>query len=266
MKNNIHLLAFIGCVLTLSACTINPSKKTMVQWKENQQLILVLSADWNTNQGVLLQFEYKDYQWIHKGQSFNVSLGKNGAAWGMGIHPFVSQEIVKTEGDMRSPAGIFEIGSSFGYAKNINSSYPYQALTKDDYCIDNSLSPYYNHIVNHQQTTFSLPQDSTEPMRRDIHLNGDQLYKLGFVLNYNPKNIPKAGSCIFVHLRKDSYATTAGCTSMDEVNMRALLNWLNIKLNPVFVLLPLEAYEQKQKEWNLPKIKWVTTNESLSIK
>ncbi|CAI3925966.1 L,D-transpeptidase [Commensalibacter papalotli (ex Botero et al. 2024)] len=256
MKNYLHLLTVSFCVLMLSACTMTPRQNAIVQWKKNQQMILVLSSDWNSNQGVLLQFEYKHSRWIHIGQSFNVSLGKNGAAWGIGLHPYVSQGIVKTEGDMRSPTGIFKIGSSFGYAKNVDRSYPYQALTKDDYCIDNSLSPYYNQIVNHQKVLFSLPQDSTEPMRRDIHYNGDQLYKLGFVLNYNPNNIPNAGSCIFVHLRKDRYATTAGCTSMDEVHMRALLSWLNSERNPVFVLLPLEAYEQKHKEWNLPNIKW----------
>lgn len=245
----------VASMTMLSACATNADQETKIQWKPNQQMVLVLSSGWNANQGILLQFEYQHHQWVHQGQSFTVSLGKNGAVWGVeGNYPVNKDIILKTEGDMRSPAGIFKIGTSFGYANMINRHYPYKTLDKDDYCIDNSQSPYYNQIVNLQKTPFNPSQDSTEPMRRDLHLKGDQLYKLGLVLNYNPKNIPKAGSCIFVHLRKDSHATTAGCTAMDEQNMRQLLGWLNIKKNPVFVLLPTEAYQQKQKEWDLPKI------------
>lgn len=254
MKKFTYLFAIATSVVGLSACTMTPEQKNQIQWKNNQQMVLVLSSGWNANQGILLQFEYHRHQWVHIGHSFSVSLGKNGAAWGAGLHPLMKQRFMKTEGDMRSPAGIFNIGVSFGYADKINSAYPYQALTKDDYCIDNSQSPYYNQIVSRQKVSFNLPQDSSEPMRRDIHLKGDQLYKLGFVLNYNPKNTPKAGSCIFVHLRKENNATTAGCTSMDEQNMQQLLSWLNAKKDPVFVLLPIEAYQQKQKEWNLPKV------------
>lgn len=254
MNKNIYLFTIAASIVALSACTMTPDQTMRVRWKNKQQMVLVLSSDWNANQGVLLQFERNKHQWVHMEQPFNVSLGKNGIAWGQGMHPLMTQGLLKTEGDMRSPAGIFSIGTSFGYANKVNSNYPYQALTKDDYCIDNSQSPYYNQIVNRQKVSINFPLDSSEPMRRDIYFNGDQLYKLGFVLKYNPQNIPKAGSCIFVHLRKEPNATTAGCTSMDEQSMQKLLGWLNEKQNPVFVLLPMKAYQQKQKEWGLPKV------------
>lgn len=256
MKKIFPLAVIMTSVAMLSACAADSDidKEGKIRWKQDQQMVLVLSSDWNANQGVLLQFEYQHHQWVHMGQSFTVSLGKNGTVWGIGGRHPINQRILKAEGDMRSPAGIFTIGTSFGYANRINSHYPYKALDKDDYCIDNSQSSYYNQIVNLQKISFNPSQDSTEPMRRDLHLNGDQLYKLGLVLNYNPKNIPGAGSCIFVHLRKNSNATTAGCTSMDEQNMHQLIGWLNAKKKPVFVLLPIEAYQQKQQEWNLPKV------------
>lgn len=248
--------AILG-VTVLSACAVQDKRESEISWKQNQQMILVLSSDWNANQGVLLRFQYKNHQWIPIGTSFPVSLGKNGAAWGEGIiSPLVHDGIIKKEGDMRSPAGIFQVGYSFGYAQKFNdASYPYKAFTKDDYCIDNSQSPYYNQVVDHQQISFDITKDSTEPMRRDIYLNGDQLYKLGFVLGYNPKNTPKLGSCIFVHLRTQSNATTAGCTSMEEGNMKKILSWLKQQYHPVFVLLPMKAYQQQKEIWDLPNIK-----------
>lgn len=255
-KRFLCLFTTIVGVTALSACAVSDKKKSEISWKQNQQMVLVLSSDWNANQGVLLRFQYTNQQWMPIGTSFPVSLGKNGAAWGEGIiHPSVHDGVMKKEGDMRSPAGIFQIGYSFGYAKRLNSSYPYRALTKDDYCIDNSQSPYYNQIIDHQQISFDIAKDSTEPMRRDIHLNGDQLYKLGFVLDYNPQNTPKLGSCIFVHLRTQNNATTAGCTSMGEENMQQILIWLKQKYHPVFVLLPIEGYQQQKERWNLPHLR-----------
>lgn len=243
-------------IMGVSACAMPDKKKTEISWNQNQQMILVLSSDWNANQGVLLRFQYKNHQWMPIGTSFPVSLGKNGAAWGEGIiHLSMHDGIMKKEGDMRSPAGIFQIGYSFGYAQRLNFNYPYKALTKGDYCIDNSQSPYYNQIIDRQQISFDIAKDSTEPMRRDIHLNGDQLYKLGFVLDYNPQNTPKLGSCIFVHLRTQINATTAGCTSMEEENMRKILSWLEPRYHPVFVLLPTQAYWKQKQIWNLPRVR-----------
>ncbi|MDI2113612.1 L,D-transpeptidase family protein [Commensalibacter nepenthis] len=217
-------------------------------------MILVLSEDWDADHGMLFRFQYRHHHWVSVGNPFTVSLGKNGVAWGAGMPVSVNHKLIKTEGDMRSPVGFYQIGESFGYALKPNFSYPYKALTKDDYCIDNSQSVYYNQIVNHQKLTFDPVKDSSEPMRRDLHFDGDQLYKLGFVLNYNPQNIPKAGSCIFVHLRTQKNITTAGCTSMDEQNMREILGWLNKDNNPVFVLFPKEVYQQNKIKWDLPRI------------
>ncbi|CAI3925412.1 D-peptidoglycan transpeptidase YkuD [Commensalibacter communis] len=241
-------------LIFLCSCATQGNRQSEITWKKNQQLILVLSDGWNVNHGMLFRFQYQHHHWISVGNPFTVSLGKNGVAWGAGMPKLHNKKTIKTEGDMRSPAGIYQIGQSFGYAPKSNSSYPYQTLTKDDYCIDNSQSAYYNRIINQQQITFDPVKDSTEPMRRDIHLNGDQLYKLGFVLKYNPQNIPKAGSCIFVHLRQAATATTAGCTAMDEQNMEELLSWLDKHNDPVFILLPNDIYKQNIYKWDLPKI------------
>jgi L,D-peptidoglycan transpeptidase YkuD (ErfK/YbiS/YcfS/YnhG family) len=89
-------------------------------------------------------------------------------------------------------------------------------------------------------------------MRRDLHLDGDQRYKLGFVIEQNPQGKTGGGSCIFAHLWKSPTDATAGCTAMPESAMRGLLAWLKPEDHPVFVLLPQDAYRRLAATWHLP--------------
>ena len=89
-------------------------------------------------------------------------------------------------------------------------------------------------------------------MRRDLHADGDQRYKLGFVIEHNSRGVPGAGSCIFAHLRDRADSSTAGCTAMAEPAMKFLLAWLREREHPVFVLLPLGEYMRLRAEWRLP--------------
>ena len=59
-----------------------------------------------------------------------------------------SGEPQKQEGDGRAPAGVFRIGTAFGYADSARPALPYQAMTASDYCIDVNGSPLYNRIVD----------------------------------------------------------------------------------------------------------------------
>ncbi len=79
---------------------------------------------------------------------------------------------------------------------------------------------------------------ATEPMRRDLHFDGDHAYRIGFVIEHNPDGRKGAGSCIFAHLWKSPTSPTAGCTAMTDDTMERLLGWLDPAKKPVFVLLP----------------------------
>jgi L,D-peptidoglycan transpeptidase YkuD (ErfK/YbiS/YcfS/YnhG family) len=91
-------------------------------------------------------------------------------------------------------------------------------------------------------------------MRRDLHADGDQRYREGFVIEHNPRGKPAAGSCIFAHLWKSPDSTTAGCTAMDPAAMQSLLAWLDAKQRPVFVLLPQSEYDRFHAAWQLPTL------------
>lgn len=223
---------------------------------DSGQLILVIAPDWDSDHGRLQAFERdgSGTGWAAHGDAFAVVLGRAGSAWGIGLHPAMSGGPIKREGDGRSPAGIFSIGEAFGYADSADTAMPYRAMHSSDYCIDAADSSLYNRIVDADVVGEEAVKDSTEPMRRDLHLQGDAQYRQGFVVAHNPLNLPGAGSCIFAHLWKAPGNATAGCTAMAPTAMRDLLGWLRPQRQPLFVLLPQAEYLRLKERWRLPDV------------
>jgi L,D-peptidoglycan transpeptidase YkuD (ErfK/YbiS/YcfS/YnhG family) len=240
---SLSALAALGASVTSHAAGALPAA--------SRQLVLVVTADWDANQGVLRTFERAPQGWRPHGDEIPVSIGRAGSAWGVGLHD-PQPGMQKREGDGRSPAGIFAVGTAFGYASEERAGIAYQAMSEFDYCIDVDGSPLYNRIVDAREVDRQWIAKSTEPMRRDLHVNGDQRYKLGFVIDHNPRRAAAKGSCIFAHLWGAPGQTTAGCTAMTEPAMRELLTWLDAEKQPVFVLLPYPEYQRLMRPWHLP--------------
>ncbi|MPZ20191.1 MAG: hypothetical protein GEV06_20080 [Luteitalea sp.] len=222
-----------------------------VPWKGARQLVLVTTADWDADHGVMRTFVRTKRGWQAAAAAVPVTIGRSGSAWGAGLHPDRPGP-VKREGDGRSPAGVFRIGEAFGYADSARTALPYAPMHASHYCMDVTASPLYNRIVDAREVGEAAIAGSTEPMRRDLHVDGDQLYKHGFVIEHNADARAGAGSCIFAHLWRTAGAPTVGCTAMAEPAMLDLLAWLRPEEHPIFVLLPEREYTRLQAEWQLP--------------
>ncbi|KRG72120.1 ErfK/YbiS/YcfS/YnhG family protein [Pseudoxanthomonas dokdonensis] len=252
------LLAGILGSMGLAGCSHAPSASSdtsaaaALPWADAGQLVLVLTAGWDDNQGRLQTFERSADGWRATADSTAITIGRNGAAWGIGLHPQQADGPRKQEGDGRAPAGVFELGPAFGYASTVATALDYQPMADSHYCVDVVGSPLYNQIVDSRVTGAAAVKDSTEPMRRDLHADGDQRYREGFVIRHNPDNLDGQGSCIFAHLWKAPGEPTAGCTAMPAAVMDRLLGWLQPQRRPVFVLLPQAEYQRLQAAWNLP--------------
>ena len=244
--------------LLLGACASAPVHNGSEALADARQLVVVTSADWDATQGTLRRFERDGTgPWRGVGDATPVTLGRNGSAWGIGLHAPPADDVPgprKREGDGRAPAGLFRIGSAFGYPPSAATGLAYAAMDAGDWCIDVSDSPLYNRIVNERDVGPQAVAGSTEPMRRDLHADGDVRYRLGFVIEHNPQARPGGGSCIFAHLWRKPGETTAGCTAMDDAAMQALLAWLDASRRPVFVLLPQAAYLERGAAWRLPPL------------
>lgn len=218
------------------------------------QLIVVTTQGWDSSVGELHRYERHGPRWQEIGQGQAVTLGRNGTAWGLGLHTMPQPGPQKQEGDGRSPAGVFNVSSAFGYAPQGHTLMPYEAMDASDYCIDVVDSPFYNRIIDAQQAGSAAVAGSTEPMRLDLHNDGDGRYALGLVVAHNPQAIPGKGSCIFMHLWRKPNEATAGCTAMDEAAMQALLAWLDPRRNPVLLVLPESEYARLSADWRLPAL------------
>lgn len=216
------------------------------------QVVLVVTPGWDAAGGMLSAFERDPAgAWRQHGPSHPVMIGRNGCAWGRGLHPGVADGPQKREGDGRSPAGVFPIGPAFGSAATCETGLDYRSMTGDDWCIDVPDSPHYNRIVSVREVGAAAVRGSTEPMRRDLH-RGDDAYSLGFVIGHNAACERGAGSCIFVHLVATPPQPTAGCTAMTRDQLQTLLRWLRADAEPLFVLLPASVATEVAAAWALP--------------
>ena len=223
-------------------------------WADARQMVLVTTADWDATQGQLRRFERDGAVWKQVGDASSIVVGRTGIAWGAGLNSNHGEGPVKREGDGKAPAGVFAIGPAFGYAGEAKTGLNYKPMGLNDWCIDVPASTYYNQIIDRSLVKAPLLDQSSEPMRRDLHENGDQRYREGFVIEHNAANVPNVGSCIFAHLWTGPDSTTAGCTAMAPASMDALLAWLDVRRKPVIVQLPHAEYMQLRSDWKLPRI------------
>lgn len=186
------------------------------------------------------------------GSEVPVVLGKKGLGWGLGLlDQDRGAKPRKVEGDNKVPAGIFRLGSVFGYAPPKSARWvklPYQPLTKDSAGVDDPRSRYYNKLVDRSKVA-RVDWRSFEKMRRDDHL-----YKWGVVVDHNPTAIAGAGSLIFFHIWKNSSSPTAGCTAMPEKDLVSLIRWLDPAARPILVQMPHEDYAAFQPKYGLPVV------------
>ena len=249
-----RLVTFVLSMLAIALVGILHAGTTQVPWHDARQLVLVTTADWNADHGTLRTFERRGDRWQVVNAGVPVTIGKAGAAWGIGLQPQQAGGPRKREGDNRSPAGVFRIGTAFGYAARAATALPYRALSASDWCMDVSGAAHYNRIVDADVVGAAAVEGSTEPMRRDLHADGDQRYRLGFVIEHNVDAVAQGGSCIFAHLWASPTTPTTGCTAMSPAAMQSLLAWLRPQAKPVFVLLPQAEYRRLRDAWQLPAV------------
>jgi D-alanyl-D-alanine dipeptidase len=222
--------------------------------QDSTQCLVVIADDWNSTTGVLRAFERPGAGgvWKIRGTDVPVVLGKKGLGWGLGLVQAGGDGPRKIEGDNKVPAGIFRLGPAFGYATAEPARWiklPYVPLTAESEGVDDPHSRYYNQLVERSKVA-QVDWRNSEQMRRP-----DDLYKWGIVVAHNPAATPGAGSCIFMHIWRNSSAATVGCTAMPERDLVELLRWLDPRSHPVLIQMPRADYETIQSQIALPELR-----------
>lgn len=219
---------------------------------EHRQLIVVTAPGWNHHAGRLSRFELQGTQWAPVGQVAEVNLGRRGLAWGRGLTPIGKSGLRKKEGDGRSPAGIFALGTAFGAERTLPEGaqgYPYLAAGPSNYCVEDVRSEYYNQLIDANDV-------ATRGWQRWSALaRSDGLFDWGVFVEHNttPTRVGR-GSCIFLHVWRAKGVGTSGCTAMPIETARALVAWLDVERRPLLVQLPESVYEELAPRYDLPPV------------
>jgi len=224
-----------------------------IPFAQSLQAVVVTTDNWTATAGTAAIFERKNAKsdWKQIDDAFPVVVGRNGMAWADLLNGDIDMTKIKQEGDGNSPAGLFPLTSSFGTGSKPNAvDLPYTKLDQYTECVDDAKSGFYNRIVNRMQVG-NFDWRTSEKM-----LAIGEPYELGVFVGYNSYPVEKGrGSCIFLHVLKDSTSGTAGCTAMERRNLERIVGWASPAKNPYLVQMPKGIYDKKRKSWKLPKLK-----------
>ena len=244
------LLFLVACICLLqTAVAAVPTNCT--------QAIIGIADGWNSSQVTLSVVEKNSKgEWVRVLGPYQGRLGRNGLIWGLGLHSNARGASIKKEGDGRSPAGVFDIGGLWVTHKTPvkhHSSIPYIKVGPNDLWITNTNDArYYNRHVrlDHPAKT---EWELKEQMRQT-----DYPHSIKMLICHNTPERKGGvqvgrGSSIFFHIwRNEGKSPTAGCTSMEEKNLRTIIARLNPQRHPVYILLPRAEYAALRKSWRLP--------------
>lgn len=219
------------------------------------QVLVGQATGWNSSHVTLTLYQKTGRKWQQVGAPWKGRLGRNGLAWGQGLHQTPrSTAPTKREGDKRAPAGVFKIGGAYGYAPTIKKhpKLPYRKVTIYDLWVEDRSSQHYNKhlVIGHAPKT---TWEKKAQMRQ-----GDYAHSLKLYIGHNDaimggKPVPGLGSAIFFHIwRGGGSKPTAGCTTMSPTQLKQLIASIDPARRPVYVLLPSAEYQQLRTSWKLP--------------
>jgi L,D-peptidoglycan transpeptidase YkuD (ErfK/YbiS/YcfS/YnhG family) len=168
--------------------------------------------------------------WVQEGVPEPAVVGVAGLGWGATFDSYkAGDEPVKVEGDRRTPAGVFRLGTSFGFAA---SSLPGHVVLQPDksVCVDDVDSSHYNSIKSRLEAGAGT---SGEEMWRI------PLYRSGIFIDYPTDREKRRGSCIFVHIWRSPTTGTAGCIALPEARVKTLQAFA--RAGAVIAILPAGA-------------------------
>ena len=148
-----------------------------------------------------------------------------------GVHGLSDNRV---EGDGTTPTGIFSSRRGFGVNPNPGTKINYTAVTAGSWWNENSLDTRYN--TWHQNCPPSVCWDSSKAHASEHLASHLPQYNYAVVVEFNTgstKVRPPArpsGSGIFLHVFGTGH--TAGCISISQTSMVALLRWLDPAKNP----------------------------------
>lgn len=222
-----------------------------------RQAIIGITEGWNDSHATLNVVQRNAQgNWVRVLGPIPARLGRNGTAWGRGLHSNPRGAVLKKEGDGRSPAGIFALGGLWvtnPTPVQCHPAIPYVKVGPNDLWVtDPTMPKLYNRWVrlDHPAAT---PWELHEQMRQTDYAHSIKMLVCHNTPDCRGGAVVNGGSSIFFHIwRENGGKPTAGCTAMAEEHLRAIIARLRPELHPVYILLPRTEYARLRGTRNLP--------------
>lgn len=169
------------------------------------EMITVTASTHTTTFAKFVAYRWLHQHWVKVFGPWTARVGYNG----------IAAPGAKHEGDGKTPSGSFGFGFDFGVLANPGVAAWYRRAHSYDVWDDDPSSPNYNEWVD---TRYRNPGQGPEPM------HNQPAYNYGAVIAYNTARVPGLGSAIFLHVGTGS--STAGCVSLPQRQLLAVLRWL----------------------------------------
>lgn len=183
-----------------------------------RQLLVVEAPDYVSIRATLTWWELRETRggWQQVG-SAPAAIGRSG------LSP------LKREGDGRTPAGRFRMGTGFGAAPSPAGTWPYRLVDGLDYWVDDPASPEYNTWVRYDGN----PSERWKSFER----LAIPPYRKAAVIRYNENPIVRGrGSAIFFHVWSGPGVGSAGCVTAAEEDVLRVLEWMAPAEEPVMAI------------------------------
>ena len=186
---------------------------------DGTQVISVTNTSWTSTYATVRAWEKQaNGSWKQVFGPWTARVGRNG---------FGSP---KREGDGQSPVGAFRVFWMFGVNALSGTQYRYTRVDRSDVWVDDPGSAYYNR---HMRAPAYGRWRSAESLYQPT------AYAYAAFIGYNLAATPGAGSAIFLHASTGS--ATAGCVSVSQSQVVALLRWLDPVKAPRVIMGPESA-------------------------
>lgn len=170
--------------------------------------------------------------WVAESGPVSALIGHNGVGWAHAFRGFAQAgEPVKVDGDKRVPAGFYKIGRPFGFGPSQRPRY--MRIGEGMTCVDDSSSPAYNTITSRANVGWQVHGENMWRVPE---------YRRGLLVDYPTNRAARAGSCIFIHVRRIDAKGTAGCVALPELQVEALQDFA--EGGAVLAVLPRQALDR----------------------
>lgn len=202
----------------------------------SSQVVLVTANSWRSTMGTLQVFEKRNKSWSAVQDSVPANLGYGGLVPGD----------ERKQGTGTTPTGTYAFTSAFGiksdpgtklnYIKvNKNDAWTYNPKVPSTYNIFQTANKSWSRYGNYVEVLSTYRKQYNYVAVLDFNLPKGKITQGANGINRTDQSANTVlGGGIFLHVSNGT--KTAGCIAIPEKTMRAILEWLDPKKNPVIVI------------------------------